>query len=299
MLTAIVGRGAVGTSVAYALKDSKEIFFAVDSSREEKCHTKVAVNGETLDIPTIVPDGSVKADLVIVAVKNFQLYSALNVIRPLLGEDTVILPILNGIEAEEVLSKEFGEERVIYGFIQGLSVFRDGDSFTSFSRGRISMGEKDNSLSPRIISIRDYLLSSGQNVVIPEDIHHEKWLKFMTNTCFNTLTAILEADYGATSENLDMVRCARMAAREVVKVAEKKNVILTQDDVEKMIENTCSLTGKGRSSMLEDLLSDRETENRYFAGAISRMGKCFGIPTPFCDMLTSLLEAKRHVRRCR
>ena len=160
------------------------------------------------------------------------------------------------------------------------------------------MGEKDNSLSERILKLRDFFLSNGQDVVIPEDIHHEKWLKFMTNTCFNTLTAILEADYDATGNNMDMIRVARLVAREVQIVGRKMGVELSHDDVETMIRNTSKLSGKGRSSMLEDVLAGRETENRYFTGAVSRMGKLYSIPTPYCDMLSILLEAKRYVANC-
>lgn len=300
MKTAIIGRGSVGSSTAYCLKGRGNVFFAVGEDRKDRCSLPIVFNGEKLPVPTLL-SGEVeeKPELVIVAVKNFQLHSALPVIEPLLGKETVILPILNGIEAEEVLSLEFGEERVLYGFISGLSVFRDNNVITSFSRGKITFGEKDNSRSERVEAILEYFLSCGQDAVIPEDIHHEKWLKFMTNTCFNTLTAILEADYDATSDNSDMIRAARLVAREVQAIGAKKGVVLDQDDVERMISNTCALKGKGRSSMLEDLMENRETENRYFAGAISRMGKQYDVPTPFCHMLSILLEAKRHVRRCR
>ena len=237
-------------------------------------------------------------DLIIIAVKNFQLESTFPVIEPLLGENTIILPLLNGIESERVLSERYGEERVIYAFISNLSVVREGNNVSSFSKGRITMGEKDNTLSERILKLKDFFEANGQDVVIPEDIHHEKWLKFMTNTCFNTLTALLEADYDATGSNRDMIRAARLIAKEVQSVGRRRGVELTSDDIETMIRNTSMLSGKGRSSMLEDMLSGRETENRYFAGSVSRMGKQYSIVTPYCDLLSILVEAKRYVTTC-
>ena len=92
--------------------------------------------------------------------------------EPLLGENTIILPLLNGIDSERILSERFGSERVVYAFISNLSVVREGNRVSSFSKGRITMGEKDNSLSERILKLRDFFLSNGQDVVIPEDIHH-------------------------------------------------------------------------------------------------------------------------------
>ena len=299
MRTVVIGRGAVGSNVAYNLRKTHDVSFAVDKEREFRSRGPIVFNGEKLSIPTFVPDDSSnKADLVIVAVKNFQLESTLSVIRPLLGDDTIILPLLNGIESEGVLSEHFGEDRVIYAFISNLSVVREGNSVSSFSKGRITMGERDNSLSERILRIKAYFEENGQDVVIPKDIHHEKWLKFMTNTCFNTLTALLEADYDATGNNRDMIRAARLVAREVQNVGKKNGVDLTSDDVETMIRNTALLRGKGRSSMFEDMAGGRETENRYFAGAVSRMGKQYSIPTPYCDMLSILVEAKRYVTSC-
>ena len=86
--------------------------------------------------------------------------------------------------------------------------------------------------------------------------------------------------------------------REVQTVGKKYGVELTSDDVETMIRNTAVLTGKGRSSMFEDMAAGRETENRYFAGAVSRMGKQYSVPTPCCDILSILVEAKRYVNSC-
>ena len=299
MKTVIIGRGSVGTNVAYNLRNVPDVSFAVDKEREFRTINSIVFNGEKLSIPTIVPDESTgKVDLIIIAVKNFQLESTFPVIEPLLGENTIILPLLNGIESERVLSERYGEERVIYAFISNLSVVREGNNVSSFSKGRITMGEKDNSLSERILKLKDFFEANGQDVVVPEDIHHEKWLKFMTNTCFNTLTALLEADYDATGSNRDMIRAARLIAKEVQSVGRRRGVELTSDDIETMIRNTSMLSGKGRSSMLEDMLSGRETENRYFAGSVSRMGKLYSIATPYCDLLSILVEAKRYVTTC-
>ena len=136
---------------------------------------------------------------------------------------------------------------------------------------------------------------AGQRYTIPENIMHEKWWKFMLNTCFNTLSAILIADYAAISSNSDFIRAVRLEAREVQTVAKKEGVIITQDDIEEMIRRVTALQDHGKTSMLQDVLSHRETENRYFAGAVSRLGKKHSVETPISDFLSILLEAKRRV----
>ena len=117
----------------------------------------------------------------------------------------------------------------------------------------------------------------------------------MLNTCFNTLSAILLADYSAIANNSDFIRCVRIVAKEVQSVALAEDVILTQDDIERAIAGIVKYSDHGKTSMLQDVLAHRKTENSYFAGAVSRLGKKHGIETPICDFIQILLEAKRNV----
>ena len=159
-------------------------------------------------------------------------------------------------------------------------------------------GEKDNARSDRVMEIKALFDAAGQKYTIPDDILHEKWWKFMLNTAFNTLSAILEADYAAISGNRDFIRAVRLVAREVQTVGLREGVVLTGDDVEEIIRRVSLLQDHGKTSMLQDVLAGRPTENRYFAGAVSRLGKKHSIPTPISDFIAILLEAKRYVRAC-
>ena len=105
----------------------------------------------------------------------------------------------------------------------------------------------------------------------------------------------LIADYAAINGNQSFVRCVRMVAKEVLEVANAEGVALTGDDVESMIKRIGRLTDHGQTSMLQDVLAKRDTENKYFAGAVSRLGKKHGIETPYCEFINHLLEAKRYV----
>ena len=78
-------------------------------------------------------------------------------------------------------------------------------------------------------------------------------------------------------------------------IARYEGVTISQDDIEEMIRRVTSLRDHGKTSMLQDMLAHRETENRYFAGAVSRLGKKHSVETPFSDFLSILLEAKRRV----
>ena len=296
MKVRIIGAGAVGAVVGWKLYKHADLAFIVDEERKERYSGGLAVNGEVIDFRFLTPSEADTADLLIFAVKNFSLEDAVDEAAPFVGENTVILSLLNGIEAEEKLSERFGAEKVLYGFITDLSSVHDGTETTCFSGGgNIVFSEKDNTRSARVEEIAALFDEAGQRYTIPENIMHEKWWKFMLNTCFNTLSAILIADYAAISSNSDFIRAVRLEAREVQTVAKKEGVIITQDDIEEMIRRVTALQDHGKTSMLQDVLSHRETENRYFAGAVSRLGKKHSVETPISDFLSILLEAKRRV----
>ena len=296
MKVRIIGAGAVGAVVGWKLYKHADLAFIVDEERKERYSGGLAVNGEVIDFRFLTPAEADTADLLIFAVKNFSLEDAADEASPFVGENTVILSLLNGIEAEEKLSERFGAEKVLYGFITDLSSVHDGTETTCFSGGgNIVFFEKDNTRSARVEEIAALFDEAGQRYTIPENIMHEKWWKFMLNTCFNTLSAILIADYAAISSNSDFIRAVRLEAREVQTVAKKEGVIITQDDIEEMIRRVTALQDHGKTSMLQDVLSHRETENRYFAGAVSRLGKKHSVETPISDFLSILLEAKRRV----
>ena len=296
MKVRIIGAGAVGAVVGWKLYKHADLAFIVDEERKERYSGGLAVNGEVIDFRFLTPSEADTADLLIFAVKNFSLEDAADEASPFVGENTVILSLLNGIEAEEKLSERFGAEKVLYGFITDLSSVHDGTETTCFSGGgNIVFSEKYNTRSVRVEEIAALFDEAGQRYTIPENIMHEKWWKFMLNTCFNTLSAILIADYAAISSNSDFIRAVRLEAREVQTVAKKEGVIITQDDIEEMIRRVTALQDHGKTSMLQDVLSHRETENRYFAGAVSRLGKKHSVETPISDFLSILLEAKRRV----
>ena len=293
MKVKLIGAGAVGLSVANKLLNHSELSLIVDDERKARYSCGLKYNGKIIDIP-FASDS--RTDLLIVAVKNFHLESSLDLIGRYVSEYTVILPLLNGIDSERVLSRTFGSKKVLYGFITDLSANHQGLETVCFSDGgTIVFGERDNRMSERVMDIAKLFDVSSQRYRIPDDIIHEKWWKFMLNTCFNTLSAILEADYSDISENSDFIRLVRMIAKEVQAVAASEGVAITYDDIDRMIRTVTRLTDSGQTSMLQDVLAHRQTENEYFAGAISRLGKAHGVDTQICDFVNIMLEAKRYV----
>ncbi len=296
MRVGIIGAGAIGLVVANVLAGHADLCFIADKERKDRYSEGLFYNGKRLQVPVRTPDEAEMMDILIYAVKNFSLPDAIELSRPFAGEKTILLPLLNGIDAEEELGIAFGPEHVLYAFITDISSVHQGMETTCFSgSGNIVFGEKDNSRTARIDAIASLFDEAGQRYTIPEDIRHEKWWKFTLNTCFNTLSAILDADYAAITGNRDFIRLVRIIAKEIQGIASREGVTISQDDIEEMIRRVTLLRDHGKTSMLQDVLAHRETESRYFAGAVSRLGRKHSIPTPYCDFIQIMLEARRHV----
>ena len=296
MIVRLIGCGAVGAVVAEKLDAVSDFALIVDDERRRRYSDGVYVNSRKHIFKMEGDADAEKADLIIVALKNFNLYSSLDEIAPFVGKNTVIMSLLNGIDAERILSERFGADKVIYSFITDLSSNHNGIETVCFSNGgNILFGEKNGERSERILRIKELFDNAGQRYEIPDDIIHEKWWKFMLNTCFNTLSAILDADYYSICDNAEFIRAVRIIAKEVQRVASAEGVKITQGDIEEMIRRVCALRDHGRTSMLQDVDAGRETENDYFAGTISRLGRQHDIPTPNIDFLYILLEARRSV----
>ncbi len=296
MIVRLIGCGAVGSVVAEKIHGHSDFALITDERRKQRYREGVLINGKRYFFRLETPNEAEKADLLIVAVKNFHLYGILDEIAPFVGENTAIMSLLNGIDAERILSERFGNERVIYSFITNLSSNHNGLETVCFTDGgKIIFGEKDGKITERILRIKELFDISSQRYEIPDDIIHEKWWKFMLNTCFNTLSAILDADYSAICENPFFIRAVRLIASECQKVAKAEGVNITQDDIEKMIRTVTSLRDHGKTSMLQDVQAGRETENQFFAGTVSRLAHQHSIPSPNTDMAQILLEARRIV----
>lgn len=287
----VIGRGCVGATVLNNIHKTGEVYSLVDDARYSRL-APIVFNGSELAVDTITPSHPFEADLIINTVKNFDLENTFGIMRPFVGEKTIILPLQNGLESEERLSSSLGREKVVRAYISRLSTHREGNEITSFSPGVITFGEDDKTLSRRVSFLKSYFDKTNQKYEVSDDIRRDQWLKYMNNTCINTLTALMEYDYGTFMKSDNLIRAVRMVAKEVILVARSEGVVITQDDVEKMIQTNLSLPPCGRSSTCDDILSLRRTENEYFAGTLSKKGRKYGVKTPYADLLYMLLEAK-------
>ncbi len=299
MKVRLLGPGAVGAPLALRLAEVSSFALIADEERCERYRRDgLIINGRKYHFEA-ESQGDGDSDLIILACKNFSLKSAMAEIESFVGPDSVIMSLLNGVESERMLADKFGPDKVIYSFITSLSSNRDGNEITCFSSegGLILFNEGSNERTPRIEKIAALFDKAGIRYLIPEDIHHEIWWKFMLNTCFNSLSGVLGTDYDRIVGNEGLFRAARVIASEVQMVARAEGITLSEDDIEKMMGMMSSFRGAGKTSMLQDIEAGRMTENRYFTGTISSLAAKHSLKTPACDFLYNLVEAASYAKK--
>ena len=292
---ALVGLGAIGILYAakIAVRDPRGLRIVADARRIARYKADPpSLNGQRLALNYAAPeDFGPPADLVLVAVKSTSLASALPVLAPLLGPDTQILPLLNGISAQDVLAAAFGWPRVLYGFVYCESAMRTGNSVVQGGGEKIVFGEATNvPPAPRVQAVADFFDRLGIRYHVPADMRAAQWKKFILNVGINQAQALLRAPCRELQQNPEALRLARNLMDEAAAVGAALGVAGAAD-VPAWAEGVIlKAAPENRTSMLQDVEAGRVPEVDLFAGTVCRLGKEHGIPTPANEMAVRLLQ---------
>ena len=285
---ALVGLGAIGILYAgqISARDPRCLRIVADAARLARYRAEPpALNGRRPDLNYATPEKfGPPADLVLVAVKSTGLAAALPVIAPLLGPDTQILPLLNGITAQDVLAEAFGWPRVLYGFVYCSSAMRTGNSVVQDGGEKIVFGEATNAPpAPRVRAVADFFDRLGIRYDVPADMRAAQWKKFILNAGINQAQALLRAPNRELQQNPASLQLARDLMNEAASVGAALGVAGAAEVPAWAETVILGASPNNRTSMLQDVEAGRAPEIDLFAGTICRLGKQHGIPTPAND----------------
>lgn len=299
MKIAVIGTGALGSLFAGYLSRSGEDVSAVDikpeiilAIRESGVKIKEA-EGEEIAIPlrtTLRPEEIGKVDLVIFLTKSGQTKEAARSARCLFGDGTVGLTLQNGLGNPEAIESILGEKRVLAGVTNQGSTLLSPGQILHGGRGETIIGEPRGGRSERGEKIAVALNRAGLPTRVSEEIWNDVWEKLLVNVGINALTAITRLRNGVLLEHPETREILRGAVEEARRVADRKGIRLSYKDAVKKVEDVCRASKANFSSMLQDILNQRETEVDFINGAIMREGEKMGIETPFNRMLTALVK---------
>lgn len=292
----IAGAGAIGAAIASRIFDVDPDAIALAASGERKqryLRDGFIVNGKRYDFRLADSTMAEPYDLIILAVKNYDLESAIEEIRPFFGENTTILSLLNGITSEQILRAEFGKDAVPLAFIIGIDALRAGNRIDFPRPGEIRFGDEKNdpdNLRPAIAEIADFLKSHNVPYSIPGDMVRAMWYKFMMNVGLNQWSAVLRAPYGVFQKNVIARDLVRETMEEVVALGAKLGVAISAADIDSLFAILDTLGAEGKTSMLQDVEAHRKTEVDAFAKVVVDEASRLGIPVPANAMLSRMIS---------
>jgi 2-dehydropantoate 2-reductase len=299
MRIAVFGAGAVGgyfggrlaevgEDVAFIargdqLRALREDGLRVDSVAGDFAISPVAATDDPAEVGPV--------DCVLVAVKTWQLPDAAKAMGPLVGPRSFVVPLLNGVEAPDVLAEALGREPVLGGLC-GLIAFRKepGHIVHAGANPWITFGELDGRRSDRAGRLAEALeRTRGVTVTVSDDIVAAMWEKFMFITSTGGLGAATRAPFGVFRAVPQSRHLLEEAMLEVVAVARARGVATEDEMVPKAMRLTDGLPPDGTSSMQRDIMAGRLSELDAWNGAVVRLGREAGVPTPVHEALYGVL----------
>lgn len=222
------------------------------------------------------------ADLIILTTKAWQLDSAIEQMKPLVGDNTMILPLLNGMEHMDTLLSAFKRNHVLGGLCRISSfVAAPGHIRHVGVPPFIAFGELDNSKSARVDSLREMLTKvNGITVDIPVDINTAMWEKFIFISGTSGVGAFTRRTIGEFRANPKTRAMLVNALEETTAVARARGVLLAESFVADTMQRIDKTQPDVMASMQKDMMEGRPSELNEQTGAVIRMGRAVGVPTP-------------------
>ncbi|MFI5273917.1 MAG: ketopantoate reductase family protein [Ktedonobacterales bacterium] len=236
----------------------------------------------TLPIPVSGDAGAVgPVDLVLFCVKAYDATEAAEQIRPLIGERTAVLPLLNGIDHIDLLARTVGREHVLGGVAMvTAAITAPGVVTQSGGSGSILLGELDDQQSPRVERIAAALTHAGIAATITADIQAAMWDKLVFICGVSGMTALARLPIGTVLATPATREMLAGVFDEVEAVTRARGVALAPDAAGRAMRMAARLEPWARGSMAHDLATGHRMELDALNGAVVRLGRELGVPTP-------------------
>lgn len=220
-------------------------------------------------------------DLVLIAVKTWQLRDVAAKLKPILGKETMVLPLQNGADNLEKLLEVLPEYNVLGGLCRIVSMVEAPGVINHFGFDpSIVFGEIDNTLSERVNKIKGVFDNAGIKNHISDNIQLEIWKKFTFITTVSGIAALTRTVFGELRKHKGILEMMQETGHEITLIANAKHIAITQQDVDKALDWVQNCEYNTTASMQRDIMEGWPSELQDFNGYIVKEGLRLGIETP-------------------
>jgi 2-dehydropantoate 2-reductase len=229
-------------------------------------------------------------DVVFFAVKLYDTESALSLLPPLVGPRTVVVGFQNGVETVGTLTRAVGASHTAGGVSYVSAVIAEPGVIRHTAMDHLIFGMPDGSPSPQLESLLEACRPAGFQVTLSRDITVDVWTKFVRISVFSAMTAVTRSPIGVIVNDPELLEMLKAAARETLAVAHAKGVQVSGTIDEDVAVAYKALPPQTKASMLEDLERGRRIELPWLSGAVVRLGREVGVPTPIHAFISTVLK---------
>jgi len=285
MKIALIGAGAVGAYFIWGFEGNSDVELTVvaDSTRVEFLKAKGVTINEMIYRPVVkeAAEAGVQ-DVILVATKYSGLTEAIELLKPMIGEKTVVLSLLNGVDSEQKIADAIGWEHVEYSVMRIASRrTSEGIVFNPDNTQGVFIGNEKLSAE-----YKDIFMRSRVRCIFEDNIVQDMWIKYASNIANNLPQAVLGVNASLYTDSEHGYFLAARLWDEVYRVALAKGI-----DVGEKPAIFLSVPKTSKYSTLQDIEAKRHTEIDMFAGELIRMAKEIGIEVPFAEYTYHAIKA--------
>jgi len=229
-------------------------------------------------------------DVVLFTVKLYDTESATRLLPPLIGPNTVVVSLQNGVDSVEILAGAVGRPHVAGGVAYVAAVISEPGTIRHTAMDQLIFGELDGTKTPRLEALLDACRAAGFQATLSDHIDVDIWSKFVRLSAFSGMTAVTRAPIGPLRDDPDLFAMIQAAYLEGMAVAHKKGVGLPARVLEEIMTMLQTLPPQSKSSMLEDLERGKPLELPWLSGAVVRIGHELDVATPIHRFIATVLK---------
>ncbi len=301
----IAGAGAMGCRFGVQLSEAGNDVTLLDNweahiqAIQQEGLKVVGDEEKTVQLPIMKPvEVEGEADLVILFIKAMQLKQMLQDIETVVGEQTRVLCLLNGLGHADVIKEYVPESNILMGVTVWTAGLKGPGTVLMQGNGTINLQSLDASQEASGREITDVLNGAGLNATYDTDVVPSIWRKACVNGTMNSGCALLDCTIGELFASESGLKIVREIIHEFVSVGIAEGVDLNEEEITNYVMDISVKAAPHYPSMHQDLVQNRRlTEIDYLNGAVNEKAKRLGISTPYCQMMTQLIHTKEDIFR--
>jgi 2-dehydropantoate 2-reductase len=219
------------------------------------------------------------ADIVFFTVKLYDAAAATPLLAPLIGPETAVIPLQNGVDGVDIVSNAVGRPHTGGGTVYVAAVMTEPGVIKHSALDHLIFGELDGTRTPRLERLLDACKPAGFQATLSDSIQVDIWTKFVRLSVFSGMTAVTRQPIGPIVADPELFAMLKTAAREAMAVARTKGIPIPDTVIDDVERSYVALPPHMKSSMLEDLERGRRLELPWLSGAVVRIGKELGVDT--------------------